>query len=135
MAPQAIFSPGADKADCHISPCGFSRRLNMLDVVTNETERLDRDLKADFMEGHWITGDQAEVQRTYTMNPHTFMRAHLWDGENVFGHRKRAGEVHGLAALSDRRTIRLVNPALIDNPIRRDRTSCHTMPLCIQLST
>jgi gentisate 1,2-dioxygenase len=98
-----------------------------------DSVQLDKELKAGFMEGHWVTGDAAEVERTYTMNPHTFVKPHLWEGETVFGHLKRAGEVHGLAAMSDRRTLRLINPAFIDHPIRRNRTTCHTMQMCVQL--
>jgi gentisate 1,2-dioxygenase len=107
--------------------------MDMAVVQTTAIDELDVRLKAEYMEGHWITGTQEEVERTYTMNPFTKVKPYLWKGDTVFECLKRAGESRGLAAMSDRRTIRLVNPAFIDDTVRRNRTTCHTMQLCVQL--
>lgn len=93
----------------------------------------DDELKLESMEGHWVPGSDEEETQTYCMDPHTTVLPHVWKWEVIHRHLLRAGEIRDLAGMADRRTLRLINPAFKDSPIRRQRTTTHTIQMSVQL--
>jgi hypothetical protein len=87
----------------------------------------DDELKVESMEGHWIAGSDEEEKQTYCMDPYTTVLPHVWKWEVIHRHLTRAGDIRDLAGMADRRTLRLINPAYKDLPIRRHRTTTHTI--------
>jgi len=93
----------------------------------------DDELKIESMEGHWVEGSSEEESQAYSMDPHTTVVPHVWKWEVIHRHLLRAGEIRGLAGMADRRTLRLINPAYKDLPVRRHRTTTHTIQMSVQL--
>jgi gentisate 1,2-dioxygenase len=101
--------------------------------VAPSFDSFDNELKTECMEGHWIRAPKEEEQRTYGLEPHTRVEPFLWKWDVIHRHLMKAGEVHGLEGMADRRTLRLINPAFNDDKVRRNRTTTHTIQMSVQL--
>ena len=96
-------------------------------------DQFDEELAEQSLEGHWMGGSSEEDKVAYEKDPHTAVVPHLWKWEVIYRHLKRAGEVHGLEGMADRRTLRLINPAFQTLPSRRRRATTHTIQMSVQL--
>ena len=105
----------------------------MADTYETQFDDLDNELKTLCMEGHWVRGPREEEERTYSLEADTVVMPHLWKWDVIHKYLMRAGDEHGLEGLADRRTLRLINPAFINNKVRRTRTTTHTVQMSVQL--
>jgi gentisate 1,2-dioxygenase len=96
-------------------------------------EEFDRELKELNIEGHWVPGTTEEDKEGYKKDPHTSVKPCLWKWDVIHKHLMRAGEIHGLEGLADRRTLRLINPGFKTIESRRRRATTHTIHLSVQL--
>ena len=96
-------------------------------------QAFDAELAQENLEGHWVRGLTEEDKVPYTKDPHTFVLPHLWKWEVIHRHLRRAGEMHGLEGMAERRTLRLINPAFQKLDSRRRRSTTHTVHMSVQL--
>jgi gentisate 1,2-dioxygenase len=93
----------------------------------------DYELRAAYLQGSWVRGTQEEDALTYDVQPHTQVKPYLWQWDVVYRYLMQATESHGLGGKVDRRRIDLMNPAFLDQKTPRNRTTTHTMEMCVQL--
>lgn len=86
--------------------------------VNDTVELLDRDMAEKNLEGHWRLG----LER-YPAYPQTIIQPCLWKWEDIHKSLLRAGEVVGLDQ-AERRTVRLINPALKDRHATSHTVQC-----------
>jgi gentisate 1,2-dioxygenase len=96
-------------------------------------DQFDDELAQQSLEGHWMGGSSEEDKVAYEKDPHTFVMPHVWKWDVIYRHLQRAGEIHGLEGMADRRTLRLINPAFQKLPSRRRRATTHTIHMSVQL--
>src|ERR1041385_2862678 len=96
-------------------------------------DSFDRELAGNSLEGHWMGGSSEEDKVAYEKDPHTSVQAHVWKWSIIYKHLMRAGDIHGLEGMADRRTLRLINPAYQNLPSRRRRATTHTIQMSVQL--
>jgi gentisate 1,2-dioxygenase len=96
-------------------------------------DSFDRELAGNSLEGHWMGGSSEEDKVAYEKDPHTSVQAHVWKWSIIYKHLMRAGDIHGLEGMADRRTLRLINPAYQNMPSRRRRATTHTVQMSVQL--
>ncbi len=90
-------------------------------VQTDSVAFLDRDMAEKNIGGHWQLGFE-----NYLPYPETLVEPYQWKWEDIYNFLIRAGEVVSLEQ-AERRTIRLVNPAL-----KERRATTHTVHLSFQ---
>src|SRR5688572_33376210 len=96
-------------------------------VDATTAEQFDHELKEMNMEGHWIPVTADEDKMGYKKDPYTFVEPYDWKCDVIYKHLMRAGEIHELEGLADRRTRRLTNPAFRNLEVRRGRSTNHTI--------
>lgn len=93
---------------------------------------LDHKMKGLSLDGLWSEASEAD-KATYSKDPHTSVRPHIWKWKDLHETIQTVGELHGLDGKAERRVLRLVNPAYLDAKNRRNRTTTHTMLMTLQL--
>ncbi|MSP37075.1 MAG: cupin domain-containing protein [Deltaproteobacteria bacterium] len=93
---------------------------------------LDRKLRGLSVEGLWSPASDADMA-TYSKDPHTTVLPHVWKWPALYEAIQTVASMHGLDGLAERRVLRLINPAYLDQHNRRQRTTTHTMLMTLQL--
>ena len=96
-------------------------------------QKFDRELRDIHLEGHWVPGTTEEDKKGYSKDPYTAVQPNLWKWKVIHDYLLKAGELHGLEGLADRRTLRLINPAFQKVESRRRRSTTHTVHMSVQL--
>jgi gentisate 1,2-dioxygenase len=95
-------------------------------------QELDERLRALSVEGLWSQPSEAD-KATYSKDPHTTVLPHVWKWPDLYDAIQTVGHMHGLDGKAERRVLRLINPAYLDQSNRRQRTTTHTMLMTLQL--
>jgi gentisate 1,2-dioxygenase len=93
---------------------------------------LDQKLRGLSVEGLWSPASEADVA-TYSKDPHTTVLPHVWKWPALYEAIQTVANMHGLDGKAERRVLRLINPAYLDQQNRRQRTTTHTMLMTLQL--
>ena len=93
---------------------------------------LDERLRKLSVEGLWSQPSAAD-QATYSKDPHTTVLPHVWKWPELYEAIHTVADMHGLDGKAERRVLRLINPAYLDQANRRQRTTTHTMLMTLQL--
>jgi gentisate 1,2-dioxygenase len=86
--------------------------------VTDSVESLNRDMAEKHLGGHWQLGLES-----YLSYPETTVQPYLWKWKDVYESLMRAGEVVSMEH-AERRTVRLLNPALKDRQATTHTIHC-----------
>ena len=70
---------------------------------------------------------------TYSKEPHTTVLPHVWRWPALYDAIQTVASMHGLDGKAERRVLRLINPAYLQQHNRRQRTTTHTMLMTLQL--
>ena len=93
---------------------------------------LDQKLRALSVEGLWSPASDADMA-TYSKDPHTTVLPYVWRWPELYAAIQTVANMHGLDGKAERRVLRLINPAYLDQHNRRQRTTTHTMLMTLQL--
>jgi gentisate 1,2-dioxygenase len=93
---------------------------------------LDQKLRGLSVEGLWSPASDADMA-TYNKDPHTTVLPHVWKWPELYSAIQTVANMHGLDGKAERRVLRLINPAYLDQQNRRQRTTTHTMLMTLQL--
>ncbi len=93
---------------------------------------LDLKLRGLSVEGLWSPASDADMA-TYSKDPHTSVLPHVWKWPELYSAIQTVANMHGLDGKAERRVLRLINPAYLDQKNRRQRTTTHTMLMTLQL--
>ena len=93
---------------------------------------LDEKLRGLSVEGLWSPASDADMA-TYSKDPHTSVLPHVWKWPELYDAIQTVANMHGLDGKAERRVLRLINPAYLDQKNRRQRTTTHTMLMTLQL--
>jgi gentisate 1,2-dioxygenase len=93
---------------------------------------LDQKLRGLSVEGLWSPASDADMA-TYSKDPHTTVLPHVWKWPELYAAIQTVANMHGLDGKAERRVLRLINPAYLDQQNRRQRTTTHTMLMTLQL--
>jgi gentisate 1,2-dioxygenase len=97
----------------------FVREIRMKQSAVNDSvESLNRDMAEKNLGGHWQLGLES-----YHPYPETTVQPHLWKWKDVYESLMRAGEVVSMEH-AERRTVRLLNPALKDRQATTHTIHC-----------
>jgi gentisate 1,2-dioxygenase len=95
-------------------------------------QELDTRLRALSVDGLWSQPSEAD-KATYSKDPRTTVLPHVWKWPDLYGAIQTVANMHGLDGKAERRVLRLINPAYLNQPNRRQRTTTHTMLMTLQL--
>ena len=93
---------------------------------------LDQKLRGLSVEGLWSPASDADMA-TYSKDPHTSVLPHVWKWPELYSAIQTVANMHGLDGKAERRVLRLINPAYLDQKNRRQRTTTHTILMTLQL--
>jgi len=93
---------------------------------------LDEKLRGLSVEGLWSPASDADMA-TYSKDPHTSVLPHVWKWPELYSAIQTVANMHGLDGKAERRVLRLINPAYLDQKNRRQRTTTHTILMTLQL--
>lgn len=89
-------------------------------------KELDARLCKLSVDGLWSQPSEAD-KATYSKDPHTTVLPHVWKWPDLYDAIQTVANMHGLDGKAERRVLRLINPAYLNQPNRRQRTTTHTM--------
>jgi len=93
---------------------------------------LDQKLRGLSVEVLWSPASEDDMA-TYSKDPHTSVLPHVWKWPELYAAIQTVANMHGLDGKAERRVLRLINPAYLDQKNRRQRTTTHTMLMTLQL--
>ncbi len=97
-----------------------------------QLRELDAKLRGLSVEGLWSPASAADMA-TYSKDPHTTVLPHVWKWPALYEAIQTVADMHGLDGKAERRVLRLINPAYLNQTNRRQRTTTHTMLMTLQL--
>ncbi|MBM4262228.1 MAG: cupin domain-containing protein [Deltaproteobacteria bacterium] len=97
-----------------------------------QLRELDERLRKLSVDGLWSQPSEAD-KATYSKDPHTTVLPHVWKWPEMYDAIQTVANMHGLDGKAERRVLRLINPAYLNNTNRRQRTTTHTMLMTLQL--
>jgi gentisate 1,2-dioxygenase len=97
-----------------------------------QLRELDERLRKLSVDGLWSQPSEAD-KATYSRDPHTTVMPHVWKWQQMYDAIQTVAGMHGLDGKAERRVLRLINPAYLNNLNRRQRTTTHTMLMTLQL--
>lgn len=97
-----------------------------------QLRELDDKLRGLSVEGLWSPASAADMA-TYSKDPHTTVLPHVWKWPALYEAIQTVADMHGLDGKAERRVLRLINPAHLNQTNRRQRTTTHTMLMTLQL--